>query len=417
MMMRNLTVKILGAGLAWCGLVVLPHPAVASPHFSRQYEISCAVCHSAGPKLNRAGEAFIHRGLLLPHWDEITTTDTRDPEIKLPKALPLSIRTQAYARVRRGETLDLQTASAVANADYDIQAPYTLDLVGGTALTSNVSMRFNATLADRGITPHPPFERAIFTYTGLLGAAVIGQFPISDILFSRHQRLTVQDYLPYDLAGLGNERGVLFNLDLVYGGLTLGASNGNGTQTSTALNSPGLGRSDRLFDNNNVKDYFARVGLDTDVINGGLFMLIGERPNAAENMQITRTVSGVDGNLAIADRFYLYGQALMVRWEDFQRTSVADTWYGGFIGMDYIANAGSSFSLLYNYVNAGTLATAANIYRGIGTNTITANASHYFARNVRGVIEITTDFLLKDTAQYGHNNKEDYFLVGLDLTF
>ncbi|MEK6748059.1 MAG: hypothetical protein AABY83_02475 [Pseudomonadota bacterium] len=411
---KFLTIRIGLALACLCGVLRL---GIASPHFTRQYEISCAVCHSAGPKLNHAGDAFVRRGYVLPHWEDLSTIDTQDNQIHLPRVLPISIRTQAYARVRRGEYIDPQSGATVANTAYDIQAPYRLDVLGGTALTSNVSFQFNATFADRSISPYQPIDQATLRYTGILGTVTIGQFPISDLMYARRRRLTVQDYLPYDLAGLGHDRGVLLNLDLIYGALTMGASNGNGVGASYELNSPGLARSDRIFDNNNKKNYFARVGLDTEILKGGLFMQIGAGANAAGTAQITRTVSGVDGSLAVAERFYLYGQALLVRWDDFQRTNVADTWYGGIAGLDYIVDAGSSFSLLYNYVNPGTLAGASNLYRGIAINAITANASHYFARNVRGIIEITTDFLVIDNTRYGHNNKEDYFLVGLDVAF
>ena len=58
----------------WCiGLAVfLVFPAVshAIPAFARQYQTSCATCHSDFPKLNDFGKAFKDAGFKFPVDDE-----------------------------------------------------------------------------------------------------------------------------------------------------------------------------------------------------------------------------------------------------------------------------------------------------------------------------------------------------------
>ncbi|MBV8150748.1 MAG: hypothetical protein JOY59_04260, partial [Candidatus Eremiobacteraeota bacterium] len=43
-----------------------PRPVVALPIFARQYQVSCAKCHSVIPHLNEFGAAFLASGYRIP---------------------------------------------------------------------------------------------------------------------------------------------------------------------------------------------------------------------------------------------------------------------------------------------------------------------------------------------------------------
>ena len=54
----------LQAGALWlAGL----QPAAAMPEFARRYNMSCAACHAAFPRLNKFGEEFAASNMRLPH--------------------------------------------------------------------------------------------------------------------------------------------------------------------------------------------------------------------------------------------------------------------------------------------------------------------------------------------------------------
>ena len=44
--------------------------ASAMPEFARRYNLSCAACHSAFPRLNQFGEHFAKNNMRLPNWME-----------------------------------------------------------------------------------------------------------------------------------------------------------------------------------------------------------------------------------------------------------------------------------------------------------------------------------------------------------
>ncbi|MDP2323744.1 MAG: hypothetical protein Q8N51_06915, partial [Gammaproteobacteria bacterium] len=68
--------------------------ANAMPAYSRQYNISCVVCHSAYPKLNAFGEQFAADNFRMPQWKEVSTVEVGDDLLRLPKFPPFAVRAQ-----------------------------------------------------------------------------------------------------------------------------------------------------------------------------------------------------------------------------------------------------------------------------------------------------------------------------------
>ena len=60
----------------------------------------------------------------------------------------------------------------------------------------------------------------------------------------------------------------------------VGLVNGNGIDENVTINSPGFRRSDHLFDNDNGKSFFGRIGTSFAGVDGGLFVYGGEQRNA-----------------------------------------------------------------------------------------------------------------------------------------
>ncbi len=118
---------------------------------------------------------------------------------------------------------------------------------------------------------------------------------------------------------------------------------------------------------------------------------------------------------------YWFAQALWSRWDGFLDPTVNYDWWGLFGGVDYVRNDRWTYSLLYNYADAGDFARTDTIFEGIEMSSVTFAASYYFMRNVKGVLELNADLLDKEapTGQFftGHLGKENYVLVGVDVAF
>src|SRR5574337_2218281 len=234
---------------AW--LAILPtQNAAAMPEFARRYNLSCAACHSAFPRLNKFGELFAKRNMRLPNWME-TADQLGDERLALPDHVPLAIRAQAYAQARQGRAIDPITGVS-QHAATDFQSPYLLKVLSSAPLSKDITYYFYAIMAEKGGNGEIVVEDAWFRHADILGSGIgmmLGQFSLSDSMFPREVRLPFQDYVVYRLAGITYDRGVLFDRDVGPLGINLGFTNGNGITGNINLNGGGFARPDRMFDN------------------------------------------------------------------------------------------------------------------------------------------------------------------------
>ncbi|SHE81246.1 hypothetical protein SAMN04487965_0704 [Microbulbifer donghaiensis] len=412
--------------------------AQAIPEFARTYELSCSACHSAFPKLNAFGEHFAASNYKLPNWRE-KTLDLGDSRLALPDHVPLAIRAQAYIQGRSAEFIDTLSGETI-DANSDFQSPYLVKLLSSAPLSEHLTYYFYGIFAEKGENGTVIIEDAWIRYDDVFCTKVgfqLGQFQVSDLMFPRELRLTFQDYMVYRMANITYERGMLLDRDFGPFSLGLGLVNGNGIEESFNINSPGYRRPDRLFDNNNSKSLFGRLGAEIGPVTVGLFGLTGKQHTATgpAGLEIGDgdsdiRVSGVDFSGEIAGKTSWFVQYLWNRWDDFlqpgpdndfpQQSDDYD-WGGGFLGIDYIPNEKWALSALYNYADAGDLDDTDTIYEGIDINTLTLTASYYFMRNAKGIIEVNFDFL--DTEDQsglyytGHLTRENYLLLGFDVAF
>ncbi len=404
--------------------------AQAMPVFARQYDMTCAVCHSAYPRLNAFGEQFRDSNYRLSNWREKTTVDTKDDMLALPKSPPLALRMQSFVQGRQGrEVNDSYTGFTGNNAEADFQTPYLIKLLSSAPLSDHITYYFYGILAEKGANGEALIEDAWFRHDDAFGSKIgtlLGQFQVNDLMFPREIRLTFQDFMAYRMAGLTYDRGVIFDRAFGPVSLALGAVNGNGITDNFTVNSPGYRRADHLFDNDTHKNVFGRIGVDIGPVNVGLFGLSGQqksRSNALGTSAGTRDtdkrIAGLDLSGSIGAKTHWFAQALWNNWQGFLDSNPTQDyrWWGGFAGVDYIHSDRWVLSLLYNYADANDFENSGTVFEGININALTVNASYYFMRNVKGVIELTGDFQ-KETASFtAHPTKEGYVLVGLDAAF
>jgi hypothetical protein len=429
--LRMKTCHYLLAGILFALHVLWVWPAEAAPMFARQYNFTCSVCHSAFPRLNAFGEQFVASNYRLANWREMTTVDMGDDRLALPKSPPFAVRAQAFAQVRDGEEIDPETGEGVADSELDFQAPYLMKLLGSAPLSDHITFYFYAIYAEKGNNGETLLEDAWFRHDDAFGTGIgaqLGQFQISDLMFPREVRLTFQDFQVYRMAGVTYDRGLILDREVGPFKLAMGLVNGNGIEENFDLNSPGYRRPDKLFDNDSGKVAFGRVGMDAGPIAVGLFGLTGEQKSATgpvgadEGERDTdKRVYGVDLAGAVGTKTNWFAQLLVSEWDEFLDTVPGEDyrWTGGFAGIDYIHNDRWAFSALYNAAEADDFDDTGTIYEGIEINSLTLNASYYFMRNVKGVIELNVDFLDEDDdADFvGHERQENYFLVGIDAAF
>ena len=410
-------------------VTLIPSKSDAMPVFARKYDISCATCHSAFPRLNEFGEQFAADNMRLPNWKD-TTISGGDDMLALPDSVPLALRTQAYVQKREATNINVETGEEIS-ADTDIQSPYLIKLLSSAPLSDHITYYFYAIFAEKGGNGEAIVEDAWFRHDDIFGTNIgmmLGQFQVSDLMFAREVRLTFQDYVAYRMAGLTYDRGILFDYGLGPFDLGLGWVNGNGIEENFTINSPGYKRPDKLFDNNSGKAIFGRIGTDIAGVGVGLFGYSGSQKNAtgsAGTLSGDRDTDKISYGLDLAGSFgtktHWFAQLLQNQWDGFLNPNTNYKWFGSFVGVDYIHSHRWAYSLLWNYNDANDFKNTDTIYEGIDMNTLTFTAAYYFMRNVKGIIELNADLLdtAPQTGAYftGHLTGENYALVGFDAAF
>lgn len=405
--------------------------ASAIPAFARQYGISCATCHSAFPRLNSFGKNFVADNYRLDNWKE-NTLQTGDDMLALPKVVPLALRAQAYVQTHQAYEMDPATGAVTNKSSWDFQSPYLIKLLSSAPLSDHITYYFYGILAEQGVNGNAFVEDAWISHDDLFGSGIgmqLGQFQVSDLMYARETRLTAQDFLAYRMAGITYERGVTLSRDIGPANLTLGVANGNGIDNSYPADSAGFSRPETLFDNNNSKSVFGRIGTNIGPVRAGLFGLAGKQPSGGQISLYPNTLGARETNKQVLGldfsgdngQLYWFGQLLWNRWDNFldDTPNVNRSWNGGFVGADYVYSERWTYSLLYNRAIAKDFRGTNTIYEGIETNTLSATASYYFMRNAKGIIEANFDMqpVTNNPNFVGHKTKEGYLLLGLDVAF
>ncbi len=431
-MPANSTPRKLFHPTLWLGLCLLClclETVLASPLYSRQYKVSCSACHHAPPKLNVFGERFKLTNSL-PNWESNTSVDTGDLNTAVPKTFPISLHTQLLATAQRGHHIeDYTSGESSHNNNIDFKTPRFVKLISSAPLTEEIAYYFDARLK-------PGENNGAFTIGEtwlryrlegkILGTLTAGQFPASDVIVDQDTRLTVKNLLIYRQSGIDADRGLRGDIDFGFFYLSLGLSNGNNADNDASMNSVGVGRDDVLFDENNRKSLYFYLSSRYRNHKLGLFWQTNQQAAAADSLgtgqaerQSYRYTTGVDIQAFPSAKVSWSLQFMWNQWQDFLAKGERINWYGGYLSVDYAATSHTAYSLLYNFTSAGDFAGSGTIYEGLATNVVTTTLSYYFRSNVRGILEISMDFLPKDNDPdfVGHESKEDMISLGLDLNY
>lgn len=223
------------------------------PAFARKYRMSCQTCHAPFPKLKPYGDEFAGNGFRLSDQEAPRYyINTGDDELSLIRDLPLAVRLEGY------------TTYNMNNSDkFDFTAPYILKLLSGGELSDKISYYFYFFFSERGEVAG--IEDAFLMYNDLFGYDLdiyLGQFQVSDPLFKRELRLTLEDYSIYKAkpgyakAALTYDRGLM---------ITYGAPSGTDIILEI-LNGNGIGEANNLkiFDDDKYKNVLLRISQDVN---------------------------------------------------------------------------------------------------------------------------------------------------------
>ncbi|MBD3167823.1 hypothetical protein GF324_14570 [bacterium] len=204
----------------------LAQEAAAIPAFARKYRLSCTTCHAPFPRLKPYGDDFAGNGFVLEDEEAPRYfVDTGDEELDLIRDFPLAVRFDGRIRYL-----------PEAQSEFDLQLPYLIKLLSGGALTDNLSYYFYMYMDERGEVVG--VEDAYLMFNNAFGQDLdfyFGQFQVSDPLFKRELRLTMEDYMVYKYApgesdiALAYDRGMMITLGLPTGTDVIAeVVNGNG---------------------------------------------------------------------------------------------------------------------------------------------------------------------------------------------
>lgn len=240
--------------------------AVAIPAFARKYRLSCTTCHvPAAPALKPYGDEFAGNGFRLEEEQAPRYyIETGDDRLSLLRELPLAVRLDGFV-----------SYNFAGNERLDFAAPYIMKLLSGGALSERLSYYFYFYFSERGEIAG--VEDAFLMYNNLFDIDLdiyLGQFQVSDPLFKRELRLTLEDYVLY------TSRIGISDIDLTYDKgvmVTLGLPSGTGF-TLEVVNGNGIGQARRrVFDDDKYKNFLGKVSQDLgDMLTIGLFAYSGK---------------------------------------------------------------------------------------------------------------------------------------------
>jgi hypothetical protein len=258
--------KILRLLTLFAIFIFLAEQLQAIPAFARKYRLSCTTCHApAAPSLKPYGDEFAGNGFRLE--DEQSPryyTETGDPKLSLLRELPISVRLEGFVNY-----------NLAGNEKTDFGVPYLIKFMSGGEISERLSYYFYFYFSERGEVAG--VEDAFLMYNNLFNIdfdVYLGQFQVSDPLFKRELRLSLEDYVLYTsqigTSGIDMkyDKGLMLTLGLDSGtGITVEIINGNGIVEAR----------NRVFDKDKFKNMLAKLSQDIgDMLTVGAFIYTGK---------------------------------------------------------------------------------------------------------------------------------------------
>jgi hypothetical protein len=396
----------IGIGVVLLSLELSAGRADANPAFARKYNVGCAMCHVAFPKLNDFGKTFAGNGYQFPGEDPAkTSVQLGDELLNLPTSPHFAIRADGFLRWRNDTTVHT-----------DFESPWILKLFSTGYLAKDITYYFYFLAAEGGnvVGPEDAFLYFNNVADGLDWDVIAGQFQVMDTFYAREQRLTFQDISIYkadvmDAASGGTggsfsltyDRGAFTTLSTGPATAMFGLTNGNGLASA----------SEDHFDDNSYKNQMGRVALDLPFATVGVFGYHGKNnppPTGSSPNRFTRW--GPDLAIDLGPRADLRANWIFGRDEHptFSSAESPISHHGGFAEIDVHLAPRWAGVLLYNEVVSPDLPT-------IETRTLTANVTYYRMRNLKFMAEYTRDLLPTDSS--AHPAKTDTAVLGVVLAY
>lgn len=356
----------------------------AIPAFGRKYRISCQTCHSpAMPSLKAFGDEFAGNGFRMTEYESPRYfMETGDEKLSLLSDFPLAVRFDGHLSYNNAR-----------NETPDFGFPYGLKLMSGGELSKKLSYYFYFYVNERGEVAG--VEDAFLMYHDLLGTGInfyAGQFQVSDPLFKRELRLTLEDYHIYTVTpgtssiNLKYDRGILLEYELPTGtGIVAEVVNGNGR---------GAAGEGVLFDKDKYKNYLLRISQPLgDYLDIGFFGYFGKEvlPETVTPVINSSKLYGPDMSFHVNEIFTLNMQYL---WRSDSRVFGAPNLFindvathGGFAELIYAPRGDAS-----NWYLTGLVNLVESDLSQLNYNSATLHAGYLLQRNVRLVGEYTRHF-------------------------
>jgi hypothetical protein len=382
--------KILRLFTLFAIFIFLSEQLQAIPAFARKYRLSCTTCHApAAPSLKPYGDEFAGNGFRLE--DEQSPryyTETGDTKLSLLREIPIAVRLDGFVNY-----------NMAGNEKADFAAPYLIKLMTGGEISDRLSYYFYFFFHERGEVAG--VEDAFLMYNNLFNIdfdIYLGQFQVSDPLFKRELRLSLEDYMLYKSQigtsgiNLTYDKGAMF---------TLGLSTGTGI-TVELLNGDGIGEAhNRVFDDDKYKNVMAKISQEIgDILTVGAFVYTGKE--VLENNMVSDITNeifmwGPDLSFTPTDKWTLNAQYLQRNdsevFENLSSTSpIVDVNTQGAMAELIFSPKGdqSDWYLLglYNWVESD--------FDLANYQSATFHAGYLLRRNVRLAAEYTLDFTNSD---------------------
>jgi len=370
--------------------IFLAEQLQAIPAFARKYRLSCTTCHApAAPALKPYGDDFAGNGFRLE--DEQSPryyTETGDTKLSLIRELPVSVRLEGFVNY-----------NLAGNEKTDFAAPYLMKFMSGGEISEKLSYYFYFYFSERGEVAG--VEDAFLMYNNLFGIdfdIALGQFQVSDPLFKRELRLSLEDYVLYT-SQIGTS-GIAMTYDKGVM-LTLGLESGTGI-TVEIVNGNGIGEArNRVFDKDKYKNVLAKVSQGIgDVLTVGAFVFTGkeELVHAAVSDIVNEVFMwGPDVSFTPTDKWTLNAQYLHRNdSEVFRNMSNTQT-------MSDITTDGAMAELIFSPKGDQSDWYLLGLYNWVESDfnmadyqSVTFHAGYLLRRNVRLAAEYTLDFTHSD---------------------
>jgi hypothetical protein len=269
-------------------VILFSEESGAIPAFARKYSLSCQTCHSPTPRLKDFGDEFAGNGFKLSDTPSPRNfVETGDSKLSLLRDLPLAVRFDAFA-----------TYNVAAKEKGDFGVPYTLKVMSGGEIADDISYYFYFYMSERGELVG--VEDCYIMFNNLFGADLdlyFGQFQISDPLFKRELRLTLEDYQIYKVKpGLSRlnyayDRGIMLTYGFDWGTDII----------FEVVNGCGIGEADddKLFDNDRNKILIGRVSQDVaDFLRIGGIIMSGNE-DMGQLSSVTNKILSFGGDMTL----------------------------------------------------------------------------------------------------------------------